>query len=624
MKRLACKLMRGVRASRARMVAAGTAFLVLVLGSTFAVAQSGPSSTPFGEPTAETTSPGENVDALRGDRAGNWSEQSRSEVVARHGIVATSQPLAAQAGQQVLRDGGTAADAAIAAAAMLALVEPGSTGPGGDMFAIYYSADDRKLHGINASGPAPDAWTPEYFKKLGYDKTTEMPQEGVNSTTVPGAVDGWWQLQKRFGNLRFKDVLEPAAKLAEEGFGVSERIHSDWEGEVEKLAKDPDSASIYLRDGKAPALYSIFRNPGLARTFRLLQRDGRDAFYKGPIAHAMVDKIKRAGGAMTLEDLGRFRSEWVDPISTNYKGYDVHELPPNGQGFATLEMLNLVEVCAPKLGVDLAALGPKSPDFWHLLVEAKKLAYNDLHAYNADPRFADVPVKRLTSKEYAASLCGRIDMGRAAEPTDDVSRRGGTIYLTAGDRWGNMVSFIYSIYSGFGSGVSVPDYGFVLQNRGGLFSLDPDHPNIVAPRKRPFHTIIPAFITKDGAPVVSFGNMGGSIQPQAQATEVVNMVDLGMNVQAAGDAARFNHDQKTNELELESNLFETVGQELASRGHKVVEGDGDSMGGYQALHFQPAPGERAPEGRSVKGDPPVNGVYRAGSDHRKDGQAAGW
>jgi gamma-glutamyltranspeptidase / glutathione hydrolase len=599
---------------------------VVALASTVAVAQSGSSSpTPFGEPTAEIPNPGANITAVRGDRADDeWSEQTRSEVVARHGVVATSQSIAATAGVDMLKRGGTAADAAVASAAMLGAVEPESTGLGGDMFALYYSAKDKRLYGINASGWAPSSWTPEYFDRLGYDAETGMPQSDVNTTTVPGAVDGWWRLQKRFGNLSFSDVLEPAATTSEQGFGITERIHSQWQANVEKLRTDPDSTRVFLRDGEAPALYSIFKNPEMARAFRLLQKEGRDAFYKGDIARAIVDKINARGGSIRMSDLREFKSEWVDPISTSYHGYDVFELPPNTQGFATLEILNILEVCAPKLGFDLKALGPRSPQFWHLIVEAKKLAYDDLNTYNADPRFADTEVDRLISKEHAATLCDKIDPGQAREPSVKMSNRGGTIYLAAADRWGNMASFIYSIYSNFGSGVSVPGYGFPLQNRGALFSLDKTHRNVVAPRKRPFHTIIPAFIMKDGAPVVAFGNMGGDVQPQAQATEVVNMVDLGMNVQAATDAARFSHDQASNELELESNLYELVGAQLAAMGHDAVSGNGNSMGGYQAIHFTPDPAEQAPRGKSIKGDPPVNGVYRAGSDHRKDGGAVGW
>jgi gamma-glutamyltranspeptidase / glutathione hydrolase len=602
------------------------ALVAAALGSTLSIAQSGPGSdTPFGEPNAANPNPGAGITAVRGDRAdGQWSEQTRSEVVARHGVVATSQSIAAQAGLQVLQKGGTAADAAVASAAMLGVVEPESTGLGADMFAIYYSAKDKRLFGINSSGWAPSTWTPAYFKDLGYDESTGMPADGANTVTAPGAVDGWYRLLKRFGHFGFRKDLAAAAETAQQGFGVTERIHSDWQSGVEKLKKDPDSAKTFLRNGEAPALYSNFRNPDMARAFRLLQRRGRDAYYRGPIAKAIVAKIRDAGGSMSRADLRRFKAQWTDPISTNYHGYDVYEMPPNSQGFATLEMLNIIDVCAPKLGFDLSGLGPRSPKFWHMLLSAKVLAYDDLNAYNADPRFAKVPVGRLISKAHAATLCSKIDPDQAPEPSIKISNKSGTIYLTAADRWGNMVSFIYSIYEGFGSGVTVPGYGFPLQNRGALFSLDPSSPNVVEPGKRPFHTIIPAFIMKNGRPVVSFGNMGGSEQPQAQATEIVDMIDLGMNVQAATDAARFSHDQESGELELESNLYDLVGGQLAAMGWDAKSSNGSPMGGYQAIHFEPFPSSHPPRGRSIKGDPPVNGVYRAGSDHRKDGQAVGW
>jgi gamma-glutamyltranspeptidase / glutathione hydrolase len=604
----------------------GAAVVAAALGSTLSLAQSGSGpDTPFGEPTAANPNPGAGITAVRGDRSdGQWSEQTRSEVVARHGVVATSQSIAAQAGLQMLRRGGTAADAAVATAAMLGVVEPESTGLGADMFAIYYSARQKRLFGINSSGWAPATWTPAYFKNLGFDEGTGMPEDGANTVTVPGAVDGWSRLLGRFGNFGFKQDLAPAAETAKQGFGVTERIHSDWQSDVDKLKKDPDSAKTFLRNGKAPALYSNFRNPDMARAFRLLQRRGRDAYYRGPIGKAIARKIRAAGGSMSRADLRRFRAQWVDPISTDYHGYDVYEMPPNSQGFATLEMLNILDVCGPKLGFDLSALGPRSPRFWHMLVSAKVLAYDDLNAYNADPRFAHVPVRRLISKAHAATLCSKIDPNHAIEPSVKISNKSGTIYLTAADRWGNMVSFIYSIYEGFGSGLTVPGYGFPLQNRGALFSLDPSSPNVVAPRKRPFHTIIPAFIMKNGRPVVSFGNMGGSEQPQAQATEVVDMIDLGMNMQAAGDAARFSHDQESAELELESNLYDLVGPKLAAMGWDAKPSNGSPMGGYQAIHFTPFPNSKPPRGGSIKGDPPVNGVYRAGSDPRKDGEAVGW
>jgi gamma-glutamyltranspeptidase/glutathione hydrolase len=339
-----------------------------------------------------------------------------------------------------------------------------------------------------------------------------------------------------------------------------------------------------------------------------------------------VRKIRDGGGAMTKSDLAQYRSEWVKPISTRYHGYDVFQTPPNSQGFAVLEILNILEVCVPRIGLDLAQLGPRSPRFWHLFAEAKKLAYADLHAYNADPRFSRVPVERLTSKAYAATLCDRIDPDHAgALPTAaGPEQRGGTVYLAAADRWGNMVSFIYSIYYPFGAAETVPGYGFLLQNRGNGFSLDPEHPNVVAPRKRPFNTIIPGFVTKDGEPRLAFGNMGGPVQAQAQSVELVNMIDLGMNVQAAGDAARFGHDQTTNVLQLEPALYDLVGSQLAAMGHEVRSGRGGDLvaGGYQAIHFARDPGARPPRRHDAHG--PVNGVYRAGSDHRKDGAAVGW
>jgi gamma-glutamyltranspeptidase/glutathione hydrolase len=580
----------------------------LALGTALTLAQTTPPTPPpFGVPTPADPAPSERITAVRGDRAAGWVDQPRSEVLARRGMVATSHPLAAQAGLRILQEGGNAADAAVATAAELALVEPESTHLGADMFALYYSARDRRLYGLNASGWAPEAWTREYFVDRGFE--TEMPTRGPDTVTVPGAIDGWDRLLDRFGTMRFKDVLEPAARDAEAGFAVSERVHSDWRDTVSKLRRDPDSADTFLVDGEAPALYSVFRNPDLARTLRSLQKRGRDAFYEGDIARAIVRKLESVGGSMTYDDLRDFRSEWVQPISTSYHGYDVFQMPPNAQGFATLEMLNILEACGPRLGIDLAALGPRSPQFWHLLVEAKKLAFADLDAYNADPRdrrFEPPPLDRLLSKAYAASLCERIDPERASTPTVTTDIEGGTVYLAVADRWGNMASFIYSIYNSFGSGITVPGHGFVLHDRAALFSLDPESPNVVAPRKRPFHTIIPAFVMKDGRPVLAFGSMGGSVQPQAQASELVNMIDLGMNVQAAGDAARFRHDQGPNILRLESNLYDVVGAQLAAMGHDVRSTDGSLVGGYQAIHVSP------------------DGVYRAGSDLRKDGAAVGW
>jgi gamma-glutamyltranspeptidase / glutathione hydrolase len=624
------------RWTRGRIAALACAGLLIVGAAAAVAAGVGVSPTPFGTPTAEHPDPGKDIDAVRGDRLWEWSEQTRSEVLARHGVVATSQPLAAQAGLEMLRKGGTAADAAVATAASLGLVEPHSAGIGGDMEAIYWSAKDHKLSALNAAGWAPQAWTPEYFTDKGL---TEVPAYGVDSVSVPGAVDGWYRFQKRFGNLSFAQALKPSITLAKQGFGLTERIRGDWNSYdqfyVDMLRADPESNRVFLRDGKVPPLYSIFRNPDLARAYELLARRGPDAFYRGPIGRAIVKRIQAGGGAMTMSDLSSFRSEWVKPISTSYKGYDVYETPPQTQGFATLEMLNIIEQCGPRLGYDLQALGAKSPEFWHVLIEAKKLAYADLLKYNGDPRFVDVPLDRLLSKRYAASLCDRIDLDHAAStpassvakgPSLTVKEKGDTVYLVAADRWGNMASFIYSIYDYFGASVTVPGYGFPLNDRGSFFTLDPASAGVVAPHKRPFLTIIPAFVTKDGQPLLAFGNMGGDEQAQAQATELVNMIDLGMNVQAAGDAARFHHGQSSGDVHLESQLYDAVGSQLAAMGHHVVrvKGDDDQFGGYQAVLFQRDPALQPWRRRSIKGDPPVNGVYRAASDFRKDGQAAGW
>jgi gamma-glutamyltranspeptidase/glutathione hydrolase len=565
--------------------------------------------------------------AVRGDRASGWPAQSRSEVLARNGMVATSQPLAAEAGLQILRNGGNAIDAAVATAAVLNVVEPGSAGIGGDVFVIAWLAKENRLVALNGSGRAPSGATPQHIAARGFTK--EMPQHGIDSATIPGAVDAWDVLLERAGTLTFKELLKPAADIAEQGFAVSERIRNDWTSGVEVLGTDADSVKTYLVDGKPPATYSVFRNPDLAHAFHVLQTQGRDAFYKGEIASAILAKSRALGGTLTAADLADTRADWVTPISTNYHGYDVFEFPPNTQGFAVLEMLNIIEACAPKLGINLAALGPRSALYWHVLVEAKKLAYADLYAYNADPQFAQIPVDKLISKAYAAEQCRRINLHKASTPEANGDPVGGTVYLVTADRWGNMVSFIYSIYDTFGSGITVPGYGFVLNDRGALFSLDPRSPNIVAPRKRPFHTLLPGFVMKDGRPLTAFGLMGGSQQAQGHVQALINMIDLGANVQAASDAARFSHAQATNTLQLESNLYDLVGAKLKALGHNVVSANGEDMGGYQAISFtpsaEPAPptAESAPRHGPSAGEP-ISGIYRGASDHRKDGQAVGW
>jgi gamma-glutamyltranspeptidase/glutathione hydrolase len=589
--------------------------------------------------------------AARGDRSSGWLPQTRSEVLARNGMVATSQPLAATAGLQVLKDGGNAIDAAVATAAVLNVVEPGSAGIGGDVFVIAWLAKEQKLVALNGSGRAPSGATPAHLAARGFKG--QMPERGIDSVTVPGAVDAWDVLLKRAGTKTFKELLQPAADLAEQGFGVSERIHNDWIYGAEVLAGDPDSVKTYLVDGQPPKTYSLFRNPDLAHAFRLLQAEGRDAFYTGAIASAILAKSRALGGTLTAADLADTRADWQAPLSTSYHGYDVFEFPPNTQGFAALEMLNILEVCAPKLGVDLAALGPRSPLYWHLLVEAKKLAYADLYAYNGDPGFVQIPAEKLISKAYAGELCRRIDLHKAATPEPKGDPVGGTVYLATADRWGNMVSFIYSVYDTFGSGITVPGYGFVLNDRGALFSLEPHSPNLLAPGKRPFHTLLPGFIMKDGRPLTAFGLMGGSQQAQGHVQVLINMIDLGANLQAASDAARFSHAQATNTLALESQLYDLVGAQLTAMGHKVVSANGDDMGGYQAISFLPSattgtsgmpgsngtPGTHATSGSSgstgTNGTPgaadsnasrevPIDGIYRGASDHRKDGEVVGW
>jgi gamma-glutamyltranspeptidase / glutathione hydrolase len=605
-----------------RVVSAVSAVLLIAIATL--ATSSAQSSNAFGVPSADQPQPGAAIKAVPGSRAQGWLSQGRSEVLARHGMVATSDPLAAEAGLEILRRGGNAIDAAVATGAVLDVTSQNDTGIGGDLFALVYVAKDKKLYALNSAGWAPAGWTPEFFTtKLGV-KT--VPNSGVNAATVPGAISGYDALLKRFGTVGFKEAFERAARLAEEGWGLAERRHSDLKNATTGLRNDPDSRETFLVDGQTPALYSIIRNPGLAKALRLIQAQGRDAFYRGPIADAIVTKVQANGGVMTNADLQEFQPEWTEPISTTYHGYDVFELPPPGQGFAALEMLNILEVCVPKFGTSLAALGPSDPQYWHYMVEAKKLAYSDLQAKNADPKFAQVPVKQLLSKEHAASLCGRIDPNVAAKPAIKGSTDGGTIYLTTADRWGNMVSLIHSVFGVYGSRATVPPYGFVLHNRGGGFSLDPASPNIVAPRKRPFHTIIAGFVMKDGAPLMTFGNMGGSVQPETHAQHMVNLIDLGMNVQMTTDAARFTHNQSSNVLSLEANLFNLVGAALKAKGHEVRSVNGGSVGGYQGILFTPDPRLPAPifDRRAATEDLPVNGVYRGGSDHRKDGQAVGY
>lgn len=575
--------------------------------------------------------------AVRGDRADGWTAQSRAEVMAPHGMVTTSQPLAAQAGLQIMMNGGNAIDAAVATAAVLNLVEPMNTGVGGDLFAIIYIAKEKKLYTLNASGMARTGATLDRFNALGYHADPEnwgpgsgMPRYGILSVTVPGTVWGWDEVLRRFGKKTFREVLAPAIDYAENGFPISQRIGNDWRlPNALPLQKcctqlDPDSVRTWYIDGKRPVAGQIYRNPDLAKTFRLLQEGGRDVFYKGEIARAIIAKSEALGGSMTLDDLANYRGEFVEAAASNYHGYDLFELPPPSQAWAANEMLNILEACVPKWapGQTLASLGPRNPKYWHLVVEAKKLAYRDLYAFNADPNFVQVPLDRLLSKSYAASLCDKVDPDKASptgpRSTTDVAG-GDTIVLATADSEGNMVSWVNSNFAGFGSGITVPGYGILLHNRGGLFSLDPKSPNVIAPHKRPFNTLAAGFVMKDRRPLMTITLMGGDMQAQGHAQALVNVLDLGANLQVATDMARFRHNQVPNILEMESELYRLVGASLKEMGHSVQSVGGSRVGGYQSIMFVPT---TAPAPAS--GNTGLGGYYRAGSDHRKDGHAVGW
>jgi gamma-glutamyltranspeptidase/glutathione hydrolase len=502
-------------------------------------------------------------------------------VITRQGIVAASQTLAAQAGSQVLARGGSAVDAAIAANAVLGVVEPMSDGLGGDLFAIYWDAKTGRLTGINASGWAPRALTIEFLRHNGH---SEMPPLGIHSITVPGCVDGWRKLHEKFGRLPWHELFRPAVYYAENGYPVTEIIQAQWRANLEKLSADPNARSVFLTDGKPPEVGGMFRNPQLAGALKLIAAGGADAFYRGPIANAILRTSARLGGVMRAEDLSEFQSEWVEPISTEYRGWRVYELPPNGQGMAALEMLNIME------NFLLGRYQPSSAEALHLKIEAQKLAYQDLRRYNGDPRFADIPLAGLISKPYGARRAALIDPEKAqchAAPGDPRSGAGDTVYLAAVDRDGNIVSLIQSIFKSFGSGVAVEGMGFHLHNRGALFVLDPHHPNALAPRKRPFHTIIPAFMER-GDQHIGFGIMGGENQTQAHAQFVSNLADYGMNIQAALEAPRFT---KLNyggcDVMIEARVPQEVRDALARQGHVLdVRADfSGQMGGGQAVMF---------------------------------------
>ena len=504
---------------------------------------------------------------------------ARSMVISDRGIVATSQTLASQAGAQILARGGSAMDAAIAANAVLGVVEPESCGMGGDLFAIYYDAKTGKLSAINASGWAAKGQTIDFLKSTGL---TAMPQEGIQSVTVPGAVSGWSSLHKRFGKLPWSTLFQPAIYFAEHGFPVTEMIGGAWKEEEGKLAKEQNARRVMLPNGRAPAVGEIFRNPEMAAAYRLLAAEGPSAFYKGAIANAILKTSERLGGKLAAADLAEFEPEWVQPLSTEYRGWKVYELPPNGQGIAALEMLNMLSL------YPLSDYESRGVDELHTQIEAQKLAYADLHRYVADPRFSKIPVEGLLSMDYARERAKLIDPRRAScsvAPGSPSVIHGDTIYLAAIDREGNIVSLIQSVYQHFGSGVVVDNYGFALQNRGGLFDFDPQHPNALAPRKRPFHTIIPAFMEK-GDIHIGFGIMGGLNQAQAHAQFVSNMVDHGMNIQAALEAPRFTKLTFGGcDLMIEHRIAQDVRDRLMGRGHEFqVVGDFSSqMGGGQAV-----------------------------------------
>ena len=540
------------------------------------------------------------------DRLTGEKFASRSEVIGQNGMIATSHPLATQIGLDILKKNGTAIDAAIAANIALGLMEPTGSGIGGDLFAIVWDAKDKKLYGLNASGPAPKSINLDFFRK---QNLTKIPPYGPLPVTVPGAVDGWVKLHKRFGNQEFKTLFEPTIAYALKGFPITETIAYYLEKSKDKYNKYPNFSEVWLKDGEMPKKGQIFKNPQLARTLQIIAERGRKGFYEGEIAKTIVDFIQSQGGFLSYEDLSEFHSEWVEPVSTNYRGYDIWELPPNGQGIAALQILNILE------NYDIKGMSLFSSEYIHLFVEAKKLAFADRAKYYADPKFARIPVSQLISKSYAKERSSLIDLKKSSlidQP--GLLKDGDTIYLTASDQYGNMISLIQSNYRGMGSGMVPPGLGFMLQDRGELFSLKEGHVNVIEGGKRPFHTIIPAFITKDNEPFVSFGVMGGATQPQAHAQIVINLIDFGLNLQEAGDAPRIVHSgssQPTDEVmvdggivSIEHGFGEEIENSLKQMGHhtKYVKG---IFGGYQAIMLK-------------------DGVYFGASESRKDGQASGY
>ena len=541
------------------------------------------------------------------DRVTGKAFASRSEVIAQHGMAATSQPLATQVALDILKNGGNAVDAAIAANAMLGLVEPTGCGIGGDIYAIIWDAETKTLHGLNGSGRSPQSLTLDYFKQQGI---TEIPKFGALPVSVPGTVDGWFEMHEKFGSTPMTDILAPAIQYAREGFPVSELISYYLHRSVARIGQYEGFKETYMPDGEMPDTGDIFKNPALAETYEKIAKGGRDAFYKGDIARTIDAYIKAQGGFLSYADLASHTSTWVEPVSTNYRGYDVWELPPNGQGIAALQILNIME------HYDVKSMGFGSPEYVHTFVEAKKLAFADRAKFYSDMDFNDIPVERLISKQYAAERQRTIYPNRAAKRVDAGINEGDTIYLTVADNDGNMVSLIQSNFRGMGSGMTPTGLGFVLQNRGELFALDPEHFNVYAPNKRPFQTIIPAFVTKNNVPYLSFGVMGGGAQPQMHAQVIMNMIDFGMNTQEAGDAPRILHSgssQPTGSemtdggyVSLESGFAVETRRALLKKGHVLRDVSG-AFGGYQAIRYDAN-----------------NKVYFGASESRKDGHAAGY
>lgn len=542
------------------------------------------------------------------DRSVGKTFSTRSEIISQNGMAATSHPLATQVALDILKSGGNAIDAAIAANACLGLMEPTGSGVGGDLFAIVWDAKSQKLFGLNASGRSPFELTRDYFIEQGYQY---IPARGPLTVSVPGCVDGWFELHAKFGSIDMERILAPAIHYAREGFPLTEIIANAWQKYAMILRDYPGYRDVYMPGGKIPEKGDIIKNPGLANTYEILVKEGRDGFYKGDVAKTIVDFMKMNGGFLSLKDFRDHTSEWVEPVSTNYRGYEVWELPPNGQGIAVLQILNILEL------YDVSSMGFGSMEYMHLYTEAKKLAYEDRAKFYADMDFNKIPVEYLISKDYARERARLIDPNEAASsyPSGNL-KDGDTIYLTVADGEGNMVSLIQSNYLDFGSGMTPPGLGFGLQNRGRLFTLEEGHYNTYEPHKRPFHTIIPAFITRNGKPYMSFGVMGGAMQPQGHVQVIVNMIDFGMNLQEAGDAPRMQHlgsSQPTGEemkdggvLFLESGFDYEAIRELVRRGH-TVQYDIGGYGGYQAILWD---GEKK--------------VYYGASESRKDGHAAGY